>query len=394
MKIPLMKTAFLEEDLVRKELAKFVLETPRFSMDQKCSQFEEEFAAFTGRKHAILVNSGSSANLAMLQILLNSGALKLGDEVAFSSLTWATNVMPIIQLGLKPIPVDVDLHTLNVMSTTLTNTLTSSPNIKCFFATNVLGLCGDLNVIADICKERNIILIEDNCESLGSVQANIPTGNFGLMSSHSFFVAHHMSTIEGGMILTDSDEVALSAKRVRSNGWNRNLSQAELEFLSSSPTEGQLGEFYNKYQFFELAYNLRPTEITGFLGLAQLKLLDKNIARRWENFKQFVGACEANPNIIHLDYSHIDRVSSFGFPLIFKDSSRLRGALKLLSSHEIECRPMISGNIVNQPFMRSFRYDVDLSNADKIHESGLYFGNYPELTDDDLKYIFDVIRYV
>ena len=394
MKIPLMKTAFLKEDFVRKELAKFILETPRFSMDQKCSQFEEEFAVFSGRRHAILVNSGSSANLAMLQILLNSGALKLGDEVAFSSLTWATNVMPIIQLGLKPVPVDVDLNTLNVMSDTLIKALMNNPNVKCFFATNVLGLCGDLNVIADICKERNIIFIEDNCESLGSLQANKATGNFGLMSSHSFFVAHHMSTIEGGMILTDSDEMAISAKRVRSNGWNRNLSLSELELLSSDSLRGQLEEFYDKYQFFELGYNLRPTEITGFLGLVQLKLLDENIAARWANFKRFVGACEMNPHIIQLDYSHIDRVSSFGFPLIFKDPSRLKSALKTLTNHEIECRPMIAGNIVNQPFMRSLCNDVDLPNADKIHESGLYFGNYPDLTDDELKYIFDVIRYV
>src|SRR5450759_2441334 len=191
--IPLMKNAFLNEYETKKALAEFILQAGRLSMDAECLRFEHKFADFQERKEAILFNSGGSANLAMLQALKNLGRLKGGDRVGFSALTWSTNTMPIIQMGLIPVAIDCDISTLNVMSRNLEERLEQT-DIQALFLTNVLGFTGDIDRVRTVCQERNIILIEDNCESLGTVLPSGKAGNFGLGASFSFFVAHHMST--------------------------------------------------------------------------------------------------------------------------------------------------------------------------------------------------------
>jgi len=203
--IPLMKNAFHRELETRRALAEFILETPRLSMDTECFRFETSFAERQGRKEAILFNSGGSANLALLQALKNLGRLCDEDLIGFSALTWATNVMPILQLNMKPVPVDCDPHTLNCMSENLLERLQTT-HLKSFFLTNVLGFAGNLDEIRNICAERDILLIEDNCESLGTELPSGRTGNFGVAATFSFYVAHHMSTIEGGMVCTDDPE--------------------------------------------------------------------------------------------------------------------------------------------------------------------------------------------
>ena len=160
--IPLMKSAFIDEQCTREALAKFILKVKQFSMGEQVAAFEEEFAIFQGAKNAILVNSGGSANLAMLQSLKNLGRLKEGDNIGFSALTWSTNVMPILQLGMKPVPVDCNRKTLNAMSFNLKQRL-GEIDLKAFFITNALGFAGDLSNIRDICNENKIIMIEDNC---------------------------------------------------------------------------------------------------------------------------------------------------------------------------------------------------------------------------------------
>jgi CDP-6-deoxy-D-xylo-4-hexulose-3-dehydrase len=190
-----MKNTFLNEAETKKQLAKFIIDSTRLSMGEQCLNFEKEFSAFQGSKESVLFNSGSSANFAVLQSLKNLGVLKNGDNVGFSALTWSTNVMPIIQLGLNPIPIDCDVSTLNVMSFNLKERMKNT-QIKALFITNALGFAGDLNNIRQICCDENIVLLEDNCEALGTVLPEGKTGTFGEMASFSFFVAHHMSTIE------------------------------------------------------------------------------------------------------------------------------------------------------------------------------------------------------
>src|SRR3990167_10721886 len=201
--INLIKSTFYNEKVVKKELAEFILKADKLSIGAECKKFERKFSKYQGRKYCVFVNSGSSANLALIQALLNLGKIKKNDLVGFSALTWSTNVMPLIQLGLRAVPVDIELDTLNVSSKTLMRTLKKHP-IKMLFLTNLLGFCDDIDEIRRVCKEKKIVFIEDNCESLGTVYKEKKLGNYGLASTFSFYVGHHMSTIEGGAICTDN----------------------------------------------------------------------------------------------------------------------------------------------------------------------------------------------
>lgn len=387
--IPLMKNAFLHEEQTKKALAEFIMHAKRLSMDVTCKEFEIAFAKKQGSKHAILFNSGGSANLAMIQAVKNLGLLKEGDEVGFSALTWATNVMPIIQLGMKPVAIDCDPSTLNSMSTQLLSTL-NEHNLRAFFITNALGFAGDLAEIKKICTKHNILLLEDNCESLGTELSEGRTGNFGFGSSFSFYVAHHMSTIEGGMVCTNNDNFAEMLRMVRANGWDRNLEQEQQERLREKYNVES--EFHSKYLFYDLGFNLRPTEITGFLGLCQLKSLDKGLQAREENHIRLEKELLKNPDFIPLDRSHIKTFSPFAFVIICKTPELRKKYLKRFMDAGVEVRPVIAGNMQEQPFYKKYVEKlVNLPGAEILHHNGFYCGNYPELTDNDLDVISDCL---
>lgn len=212
--IKLIKSSFYKEKKTKIELTKFIKNAEILSFSEQCQLFERNFAKYQGRKEAIFVNSGSSANLAIMQSLLNLGYLKKGDQVAFSAITWSTNVMPLIQLGLIPVPVDVELDTLNISPATFSRVL-KKKNIKMLFLTNLLGFADQIDQLQALCQKENILLIEDNCESLGTIFKGKKLGNFGLASTFSFYVGHHMSTIEGGMICTDDEDLATMLRLVR-----------------------------------------------------------------------------------------------------------------------------------------------------------------------------------
>ena len=381
--IPLMKNAFLNEYETKKQLAEFILQTDRLSMDQKCFEFEREFAKHQGRKHSILFNSGGSANLALLQACKNLGILESGDLVGFSALTWSTNTMPIIQMGLVPVPIDCKVETLNVMSHNLEEKL-QTVNLKALFITNVLGFTGDLGKIKKICDERGILLLEDNCESLGSKLKEGKAGNFSLGSTFSFFVAHHMSTIEGGAICTDDNELAEMLQIVRANGWDRNLTAVQQKKWRKKFDIRD--EFQAKYTFYDLGFNLRPTEITGFLGLNQLKYLDSTIKKREESYIHLEAVVKNNDEILTLDRTHLSLLSSFAIPVICKTPSLRKKYLSQFSGAGVEIRPIIAGNIQNQPFYKKYvEKEYPLPNTDFIRDCGFYCGNYPELTESDLE---------
>ncbi len=388
--IPLMKNAFINEDETKKALADFILGAKKLSMGEKCREFEVTFAKEQGRKEAILFNSGGSANLAMLQALKNLGRLKDGDSVGFSALTWATNVMPIIQLGMRPVPVDCNAATLNVMSDNLLERLSTS-NLKALFITNALGFAGDLDKIKKICKERDIILIEDNCEALNAEITGGKTGNFGVGASFSFFVAHHMSTIEGGIVCTDDSEFAVMLRMVRANGWDRDLSAQQQNSLRERYAVDS--EFESKYTFYDLGFNFRPTEITGFLGLSQLKFLDKNIEKRGNNFLRIEKIVRGNDDLIAIERSHIHKLSPFATPIICKTRALREKYMARFVDAGVEIRPMIAGNIQNQPFYKKYVKDIfDLPGTDFLQNNSFYCGNYPELTEDDLNTIINCLK--
>lgn len=380
--IPLMKTAFSHEYETRKSLADFLMRAPKLSMDEQCFAFETEFAKKQGAKYCILFNSGGSANLALLQALRNLGRIKAGATVGFSALTWSTNVMPIIQMGLKPLPIDCEPSTLNVMVNGVRAALDKG-GIDVLFLTNVLGFAGDLPHIRSLCDERGIILLEDNCEALGSRFREGLTGSFGVGSSFSFFVAHHMSTIEGGCICTSDSELAEMLVIVRANGWDRNLTSEQQNRWRER--YGITSEFQAKYTFYDLAYNFRPTEITGFLGLQQLQYLDANNQRRYENHVALERVVAKNPDLVLIRHDHMEQPAPFAFPVVCRTAELRDHYLKQFSGAGVEVRPMIAGNIARQPFYRLYdTAEYDLPGAEMLHECGFYCGNYPELSPRDL----------
>jgi CDP-6-deoxy-D-xylo-4-hexulose-3-dehydrase len=383
--IPLMKSAFLNEHETKKALADFIMKADRLSMDKECALFEKKFATYQNRREAILFNSGGSANLAMIQALKNLGKLKDGDKVGFSALTWSTNTMPIIQMGLIPVAIDCEVKFLNVTSKNLLETL-EKVELKALFLTNVLGFTGDIDQIKNICLKKNIILIEDNCESLGTELPEGKAGNFSLGASFSFFVAHHMSTIEGGMICTDDEDFAEMLRIVRANGWDRNLS-AKQQFKWRQKYNIQ-SDFDAKYTFYDLGFNFRPTEITGFLGQYQMQFLDKNILTRESNYLKLEEIMKTNDDLVILEHAHITTLSTFAFPVVCKTPELREHYLSRFSVAGIEIRPMIAGNMQSQPFYKKYvQVMYELPNTDFLHTNGFYCGNYPELTDSDLETI-------
>ncbi len=389
--IKLIKSTFFHESDVKQKLISFIKSAKMLSFGVECEKFEGNFARWQGRKYCVMVNSGSSANLAIIQALLNLGLLTKGDRVGFSALTWSTNAMPLIELGLIPVPIDVELDTLNVSSRTFEEVNNKQP-IKMLFLTNLLGWCDDIEKISSYCKKHKIILIEDNCESLGTVYKHVKLGNFGLASTFSFYVGHHMSTIEGGSICTDNEDLATMVKLVRAHGWDRNLN-----FMKQREMRDKFkvnSTFYSRYTFYDLGYNFRPTEINGFIGNLQVKYLNTIVRLRERNFKELaVPIYQKVSRYYPLKYSHLEVFSNFAIPVICK-SPAMRDELVCKCANIVEIRPIVGGDMTKQPFfgkyVPGFVKTLGKSNAGLIHEQGLYFGNNPELTKKEKQKIIRV----
>lgn len=378
MNIPLMKNSFYDEDKVRKELSEFVMSSKIFSMGDMVKRFELKFAEFQKRKYAVMVNSGSSANLILLQSLINRGILKIGDRVGVSALTWATNVMPIIQLGLIPVALDCEIKTLNVSPAILIEKI---HNLQALFITNVLGFADDLPQIRAICEREKVLLLEDNCESLGSSIRGVLLGNYSYASTFSFFIGHHLSTIEGGMVCTDDEELYTALLMARSHGWDRQLplhAQARLREAYA------VDDFFAKYTFYELGYNLRPTEINGFLGLSQIEYLPEMIRKREENYFSLQEVISKNLHFNSISVEHMDTVSNFAVPVICNSLDSFTWYRKKFMDASVEIRPVISGDITRQPFFKKYMNDEELKNATKVHRMGFYFTNRPDLIEDEI----------
>jgi len=389
--IKLIKSTFYEEEKSKQELALFISQSTHLSFGAQCKLFEKNFAKYQKRKYCVFLNSGSSANLAIIQSLLNLGKIKQGDLVGFSALTWSTNVMPLLQLGLQCVPIDVELDTLNVSSKKFEETISKFP-LKMLFLTNLLGFCDDIDRIRELCIKNNIILIEDNCESLGSVYKGKKLGNFGLASTFSFYVGHHMSTVEGGAVCTDSEHLASALKMVRAHGWDRNLTKNAQNKVRTKHHVNS--SFYSRYTFYDLGYNLRPTEINGFLGNQQLKYINSIVKRRNEIFMQIAPKIYKNSKkYFPIRYNHIQLLSNFAIPVICR-SRQIRDQLVAKCRDTVEIRPVVAGDITQQPFftkhMSIFKNILGKSNAKLIHDQGFYFGNNPDLTDDEIKTLIKI----
>lgn len=384
-----MENTFIDELNTKKSLIKFISNAKKLSMDREVFKFEKNFSRKLKHKYTTMVNSGSSANLVLIQALMNLKILKKNDNVAISSLTWSTTVMPLIQLDLNPIPIDINLKTFNCSSEIFSKSI-KKYKLKAFFITNAMGFSDDLDKIKNLCNKKKIILIEDNCESLNSEYKKKKLGTFGIASTHSFFVGHHLSSIEGGTVSTSSKKLDNMIKLVRAHGWARNLDdKTKNRYYKKFKTS----EFYKPYTFYDLAYNVRPSEINGFLASNQLKYLKKISKNREENFFKIYKTYIKNNEFFHYEIKNMSLISNFAFPIICKNKIILKKYLNKFNKLNIEIRPFISGNIVNQPFFKKYvKKNFNLPNAEFIHNLSFYCPNHNDLTNEDINKIILAIK--
>ena len=371
-KYPLATSSWDELEL---NSLKGVIAADRFTMGEKVKIFEENFASYSGSRYAVMVNSGSSANLIMVAALryIQDSKFKLnpGDEIIVPAISWSTTYYPLHQYGLHLKFVDVDPLTLNYDLVALSDAI--SDKTRAIMAVNLLGNSNDFDEIKRITANKNIILIEDNCESLGATFKGKLTGTFGVMGSFSFFYSHHISTMEGGMVLTDNEELYHLMLSLRSHGWTRDLPEKHtlLDLSERDP-------FTDSFNFILPGYNLRPLEMSGAIGIEQLKKLPSIIKERRKNGALFQSKMAEHPKFII--QQEIGESSWFGFSLILRKEfeNQREFVANQLKNLGFECRPIVAGNFVKNKVVDYFDYEVhgELKNADYIDRNGLFIGNH------------------
>ena len=362
-----------------------------FTQSEKVSLFEERWSKWLGVKYSTFVNSGSSANLLTLQILK---ILNGGGEVIVPSLTWISDIASVIQNGFKPVFVDIDLKTLSMNENQVIRKITK--NTKAVFITHAQGFNGLTDNLLNTLKRKNIVLLEDVCESHGATFKNKKLGSYGLISNFSFYYAHHMSTIEGGMICTNSKKIYNLSRMLRSHGMARESSDNKFKKAVIRKYKNLSPQFIFLYP----AYNMRNTELSAVIGLNQIKSLDKNNKIRKRNLNFFLK--NLNPDNYFIDFN-LNGSCNYAFPLILKKKSMKNRVLleKTMKLFNIEFRRGNAGggNQLRQPYIKSYVKENlnKFPNVDHVHFFGYYIGNYPTLmTSKILKLckILNGIKYV
>jgi CDP-4-dehydro-6-deoxyglucose reductase, E1 len=359
-----------------------VVSSGRYTMGPKVAEFEQKIAAFHGRKHAIMVNSGSSANLLMIAALVESGQLKAGDEVIVPAVSWSTTYFPLHQYGLKMVFVDVEPFG-NIDINAIEDAITE--NTKAVFAVHLLGFAANIRALQLLCIRNDLIFLEDNCESFGACSIGTMTGTMGLMSSLSFFFSHHISTMEGGMILTDDSTLNEYLRSLRAHGWVRDVTTSDLYQKTDIP-------FEDSFKFVLPGYCVRPLEFSGAVGIVQLEKWKEQRLGRLENAKVFV---EEFKDFEQCEVPEYDSESTwFGLPMIVKDGRTRRRWIEICEVEGIECRPIVAGNFVNQPVTRMLNHRVQgtLPNAERIDKLGLFFGNNGSDLREKIKWLKIVLE--
>ncbi|MDO4674670.1 DegT/DnrJ/EryC1/StrS family aminotransferase [Campylobacter sp.] len=364
-----------------------VIESDRFTMGAKVAQFEKEFAHFVGAKFALMTSSGSAANLIATAALFytKSPKLKRGDEVIVPAIAWSTTYYPLHQYGLRLKFVDVDLHTLNYDLKALEGAISSETRM--IVCVNLLGNPNDFNAIASLIKGREIILFEDNCEAMGALYEGRQTGTFALVGTFSSFYSHHMATMEGGLVVTDDEELYHILLCLRAHGWSRDLP------MKNHISDKSEDDFSECFRFLLPGYNVRPVEMSGAIGIEQLKKLPNFLKHRRENAKLFVSLFENSKDFII--QKELGSSSWFGFSLILREGLGLtRGeVLKRLRAAGVEYRPICTGDFTQNPVMRYFDYTISgtLKNAKYIHENGFFVGNHQVNIEEQIKLFAKVV---
>ncbi len=358
-----------------------------YTMGSSVKKFENNFSTFLNTKYSVMVSSGSAANLLATAALFftKNPKLKRGDEVIVPAVSWSTTYFPLHQYGLKLKFVDIDLETLNYDLDALESAISSST--KMIMVVNLLGNPNNFDKINRIVEGTDIFLIEDNCESMGASFNRKQAGTFGIMGTFSTFYSHHMATMEGGFITTDDEELYHILLSIRAHGWTRNLPKKNKVSNKSDDW------FTESFRFVLPGYNVRPLEMSGAIGVEQLKKLPSFLKNRRKNAKLFVSLFKNHSDFII--QKEISSSSWFGFSLIIKPSSSLKReeVVDRLKKANIECRPIVTGDFTQNEVMKYFDYEIhgELKNARYLHENGLFVGNQQVLIYDEIKYLHEVL---
>jgi CDP-4-dehydro-6-deoxyglucose reductase, E1 len=363
------------------ELALWIQQNPKLTKGPLTEAFEAAFSQWIGSKHALFVNSGSSANLVIAHALKESGRLK-NNRVILPAVSWVTTVTPFLQLGFEvqlcdcdPLNLGLDVQALEVQIQQF------DPGLVVMV--DVLGHANAMHEIQALCREHGALLMEDACEALGSECGDVKLGRFGIAGSFSFYYGHHISTIEGGMVVTDDTDLWHVMKSIRSHGWARDVSPA-VSKMWREQSKVDTDPFRELYTFYFSGFNLRSTDLQAFIGVSQLKKLPEIIRARADNFSQYALQL---PGFFR-QHSSTDVLSSFAYGTLVTDPEQVGRAL---SDGGIESRPLICGNIGRHPFWVTRFGETRMPNADRVHDHGIYLPNHHLLSKSDIGKVCEIM---
>ncbi len=363
---PLMKNTVTLKD--RLKLAKFVLTSSKLTAGPKVREFEEEWNDWLGSEYSLYVSSGSTANFLLVAATIEKYGLKRGDKVIVPACTWVTNVAPIIQLGLQPVFCDINFDNFSFDEEHLKELAVKHKDIKAIFITHLLGYTSDECIIRQIFPDA--LLLEDVCESHGCKDLmGRKCGPHNVGGTFSFYFGHHMTTVEGGMVSTNDPELYDIMRMKRSHGLARESSKYE-EYAKQNP------DIIPSFLFMTDGYNFRNNDIGAVLGLSQLERLDKMIHIRNDNYQMWYEVMMDYMDKFYVpDDSWMENMSSFAFPFISHNKETHNKLMEGFEEVGIEYRPVVSGNLLKQPFLREFRMERENPNVEVLNERGCYIGN-------------------
>jgi CDP-6-deoxy-D-xylo-4-hexulose-3-dehydrase len=364
------------------KLIEWLHTNPKLTKGDLTLEFEKKWSEWIGKKYSVFVNSGSSANLAAIYALLLSNRLR-NKKIVVPAISWITTISPAIQFGMEPIMCDADPNNLGLDINHL-KTIIKEHDPAAIILVHVLGFPNHMKEIKELCETNNILLIEDTCESLGSLYQNKKLGTLSDMSTFSFYFGHHISTIEGGMVCTDDEELADILIAIRSHGWDRDLSPEKQKSLRS---QYNIENFNALYTFYYPGLNIRSTDLQAFIGLGQLEKLDHIVDIRNKIYKLYQDNIKNEEWKINPDSNSF--ISNFAYPIITEKRDKLA---ENMAKKGIECRPLISGSMAEQPFWYSRYGKTDLPFAKTVHLKGMYIPNNQDMSIEEVEKVISVIN--
>ena len=361
------------------------------TMSKKVMLFEKKFAFYIGVKYALMVNSGSSANLLALSILSNpllkKKRIRKGDEIITPAVTWATTVYPIVNIGAKPVFVDVDLKTRNIMPSEIEKAITKKT--KAIMPVHLLGYPCDMKKILKLAHNYDLYTIEDACEAHGSEYFGKKVGSFGNLATFSFFASHHITTMEGGMVVTNNPQLYEIGKSLRAFGWIRDLKDRKLYSKKFSHIDP-------RFLFVNTGYNMRPTEIQGAFGIHQIKKLDYFIKIRRDNAEYWNKKLSPYSDYLILPQDEKGYLNSYmAYPITFIENEFFKkdDLIKILEKNKIETRPVMAGNITQQPVIKFIPHIIQgkLPNSQYIMKNSFLIGIHQGINKKMRRYVADII---